>query len=437
MNLFSLGLSFKTAPVTIREQFSVSENELYGALCKMHQMPEISECMILSTCNRTEFLIVPTDNIVKSTAAVYKWIEDNFDLPYDWKNYVAGLTGIDALRHIFRIGCGIESEIVGEPQILGQLKDAYRASVETRTSGVLLNRIMRRTFMVSKIARTQTKIGNEPVSISFAAAVKVKEAFEKLSDKNVMMIGAGNMIELAAKYLFTSGAKISYIANRTFSNACRLSDQYGALPLHLSDVRKFVNDVDIIISCTGSKNFIIDRENLHSNKELMIIDIAVPRNVDPAVGDFRGITLYNIDDLRSVVNKAIRFRKQEAKKADIIVDENVKSFLSYIGSMNYEAVIKTIRSNVEKIRTDELQEALKVMGGDLSMRERQVIDKLTKSIIEKVLYQPTKAIRKYATDPEGDMYIEAIKQMYGISNQKSSDIKCFFVEAKENIHKVG
>jgi len=347
---------------------------------------------------------------------------------------VSGLNGIDALRHIFRIGCGIESEIVGEPQILGQLKNAYRASVETRTSGVSLNRIMRRTFMVSKMARTQTKIGSEPVSISFAAAVKAREELGDLSAKRVMMIGAGKMVELAAKYLFTSGAKISYIANRTFSNACRLADEYGALPLHLSEFQKFINDVDIVIACTGSKNFIINRKNFHNDNKLIIIDIAVPRDVDPEVGNLSKIKLYNIDDLRTVVDDAIRFRKQEAKKADIIVEENIKSFLAYMESMNYEAIIKAIRANVEKIRADELKEALKTIG-DLPLRERKIVDKLTKSITEKILYQPTKAIRKYASDPEGDMYIEAIKQMHGISDKKSNDIKCFFAEAVQDVHK--
>ncbi len=434
MNLFSLGLSFKTAPVRIREQFSVSENELYGALCKMHQMPAVSECMILSTCNRTEFFVVPTGDIASSILILYKWIEDNFDLPDDWKNYVSSLNGIDALRHIFRIGCGIESEIVGEPQILGQLKNAYRASVETRTSGVSLNRIMRRTFMVSKMARTQTKIGSEPVSISFAAAVKAKEELGDLSAKRVMMIGAGKMVELAAKHLFTSGAKISYIANRTFSNACRLANEYGALPLHLSEFRKFINDVDIVISCTGSKDFIINSKDFHNDNKLIIIDIAVPRDVDPKVGNLSKIKLYNIDDLRTVVDDAIRFRKQEAKKADIIVEENIKSFLAYMESMNYEAIIKAIRANVEKIRADELKEALKTIG-DLPLRERKIVDKMTKSITEKILYQPTKAIRKYASDPEGDMYIEAIKQMHGISDKKSNDIKCFFAEAAQDVHK--
>ncbi|NOZ83324.1 MAG: glutamyl-tRNA reductase [Epsilonproteobacteria bacterium] len=432
VNLFSLGLSFKTTPVEIRECFSISERELYGILCKLHQLPEIAECMILSTCNRTEFFVVPSKNMSKAIIATYNWMDKNFDISDDWRKYARVIQGNDALLHIFRIGSSLDSEIIGEPQILGQLKNAYRASVETRTSGVNLNRIMRKTFMVSKRVRTETRIGEEPMSVSYAAVIKAKEHFGDIAGKKALLIGAGRMIDLAAKSLFSSGAVISYVANRTLSKALEIAEQYDAKALHINDFPKILKDVDIVISSTASKNFVINSSDIAATKaDLLVLDIAVPRDADPAIADIKGITIFNIDDLEATVKEAMNFRKKEAEKAEKIVTDDALNFLAYIESMNYENIVKLIRAQVEDMRKDEVAEALKSFGRELSIKERKILDKMSKAIVEKILHKPTVTIRQYANDPEGDMYIEAIKQMYGISNKKSSDIKCFFAEAKE------
>ncbi len=431
MNLFSLGLSFKTTPVEIRECFNIPERELYGALCKLHQLPEIAECMILSTCNRTEFFVVPSKDMSAAIVAAYRWIDENFEVG-NWKEYARVLKGDEALHHIFRVGASLDSEIIGEPQILGQLKNAYRASVETRTSGVTLNRIMRRAFMISKRVRTETRIGEEPVSISYAAVIKAKEHFGDIAGKKALLIGAGKMIELAAKHLDASGASIAYIANRTFSKAAEIAEIYEAKPIHLGEISTVLKDVDIIISSTASKDFMIKRSDITKTKpDLLIVDIAVPRDIDPEIDHIEGIKVVNIDDLESTVKEAMNFRKMEAQKAEKIITYGVGEFLSYMESMNYEKIIKSIRIQVERIRKEELSEAERSLGRELSMKERKILDKMSKAIVDKILHGPTMAIREYANDPEGDMYIEAIKQMYGISRRKSSDIKCFFVQATE------
>jgi len=431
VNLFSLGLSFKTTPVEIRECFNIPERELYGALCKLHQLPEIAECMILSTCNRTEFFVVPSKDMSAAIVAAYRWIDENFEVG-NWKEYARVLKGDEALHHIFRVGASLDSEIIGEPQILGQLKNAYRASVETRTSGVTLNRIMRRAFMISKRVRTETRIGEEPVSISYAAVIKAKEHFGDIAGKKALLIGAGKMIELAAKHLDASGASIAYIANRTFSKAAEIAEIYEAKPIHLGEISTVLKDVDIIISSTASKDFMIKRSDITKTKpDLLIVDIAVPRDIDPEIDHIEGIKVVNIDDLESTVKEAMNFRKMEAQKAEKIITYGVGEFLSYMESMNYEKIIKSIRIQVERIRKEELSEAERSLGRELSMKERKILDKMSKAIVDKILHGPTMAIREYANDPEGDMYIEAIKQMYGISRRKSSDIKCFFVQATE------
>lgn len=431
MNLFSLGLSFKTTPVEIRECFNIPERELYGALCKLHQLPEIAECMILSTCNRTEFFVVPSKDMSAAIVAIYRWADENFDVG-NWKEYARVLKGNDALYHIFRVGASLDSEIIGEPQILGQLKNAYRASVETRTSGVTLNRIMRRAFMISKRVRTETRIGKEPVSISYAAVIRAKEHFGDIAEKKALLIGAGKMINLAAKHLHSSGASICYIANRTFSKAAEIAEIYEAKPIHLDEISTVLKEVDIIISSTASKDFMIKRSDITKTKpDLLIVDIAVPRDIDPEIARIEGIKVVNIDDLESTVKEAMNFRKMEAQKAEKIIVDGVGEFLAYMESMNYEEIIKTIRINFEQMRKAELKEAEKSLGRELNMKEKRILDKMSKAMVDKILHGPTIAIRQYANDPEGDMYIEAIKQMFGISQKKSSDIKCFFVQAKE------
>jgi glutamyl-tRNA reductase len=416
-NIVVVGVNHKTAPVDIREKIAFQEHIISNSLKKISSFSQITECLILSTCNRVEIYAVGEESPEEIVDAVLQFISEFHNIDKEqFKDYLYIHKNRDAIRHIFRVGASLDSMVVGEPQILGQLKDAYRIATENKTTKIILNKLLHKAFFVAKKVRTETKISNSAVSISFAAVELAKRIFEDLFDKKILLIGAGEMCELAAKHLLTNGANEIFVANRTFERAENLAKEFNGEAIKFEHIYMFLERVDIVISSTGAPHYILNYDKVkdvikaRKYKPIFMIDIAVPRDIDPKINELENIYLYDIDDLKQVVEKNWEARKNEAEKAELIVMQEADVFMEWIESLNVIPVIKKLRENFEQTRQNETEKILKKLNG-LDDNQRELIEYLTKAIINKILHAPTVNLKK---NRENSYYIEAIKNIFQI-----------------------
>jgi glutamyl-tRNA reductase len=316
MEIVLIGLSHKTAPVEIREKFSIPKEQVADVLGRLMNLPSVREGLILSTCNRMEVLAViegwedgaePLKNFLREIAGM-----DNSDLA----PYLYILRGDDALKHLFRVTASMDSMVLGEPQILGQVKEAYRQAADSKVTGLVLNKLLHRSFFVAKRVRTETKMASQAVSVSFAAVELAKKIMGNLDDKRAILIGAGEMSELAARHLVSQGVCEIWVTNRTYSRALEMAKELGGNAISFEEFPNMLKDIDIVVSSTGSTRYIIHKEQLgaviraRKNKPMFFIDIAVPRDIDPAINEIDNIYVYDIDDLRGIVDSNKEERKQ-------------------------------------------------------------------------------------------------------------------------------
>ncbi len=366
MKICSVGLSHKTAPVETREKIAFSSpQKLEEALLILKKEPAIKECVILSTCNRVEiYLVVSKDSdwkdIVISNIARYQGVEKN-----DFVQHLYFKEDAEAVKHIFKVAAGLDSMVLGEPQILGQLKEAYGFAAGKNATGFVINKLMHTTFSVAKRVRTETKIGSYAVSISYVAVELAKKIFEKLEGKKAMLIGAGEMAELAAKHLLTNGISQIIVANRTYERACSLAQEFNGVACNFEEFPERLKDVDIVISSTGAPGFVITPEKiktalkLRRNSPMFLIDIAVPRDIDPKVNELDNVFVYDIDDLQNVVDSNLAERKKEAEKAEKIIEEELEAFSDWVKSLQVKPLLVNLRGAIEKIKDQELAELKK------------------------------------------------------------------------------
>ena len=321
-----IGINHKTAPVELRECIAFSGDESITALQTLRRQPDINEVLLFSTCNRVELLFV-TDDKTRTISTTKDFIAEYNKIPleqFDDALYIH--EGNEAVRHVFRVASSLDSMMVGEPQILGQIKEAYRMATEMKSSGVILNRLLHRTFSVAKRIRTETGIGDHAVSISYAAVELGRKIFGNLAGKTVLLVGAGEMAELAVEHLIRNKASEIYVANRTFENGVELAKKFDGKPIRFEEITNFLESIDIVISSTGSPEFVITRDQVKSvirkrrNRPIFFIDIAVPRDIDPRVNRLSNSYVYDIDDLQGVVDDNIEDRQQEAIKCERIID---------------------------------------------------------------------------------------------------------------------
>jgi glutamyl-tRNA reductase len=423
--IFVVGMSHKTAPVDIRERMGLTDELVDRFLRGLITHKEIDECMVLSTCNRVEILGC-TDDV---TGAV--------DISIDYLGHFHGKNaggmrkyfyvkeGSEAVSHVFRVTAALDSMVIGEPQILGQVKDSYRAATHAETTGVILNRLMHRAFFVAKRIRNETEISQKPVSLASAAVWCAEDVLGSLIDKKVLMLGAGEMGEETLKNLSCTDRGDIFVANRTKKSAQMLADQYGANIVSWDDLASGVKEVDLVISTTGSREPVITKTmiekimNGRSRRPIVLIDIAVPRDVEKGVGEMGGVTLYNIDDLKGVVASHMKEREVQAKISEKIIDEELDKFIRWMKSLAVVPTIVTLRSAFKEIGREELKKTLDAWDGIDDEGEKR-LKRLTTSIINKILHAPTVYLKK-GMGAEGRMTLDDIQEIFGLAGKNGEE----------------
>ncbi|MCU1328471.1 MAG: glutamyl-tRNA reductase [Bryobacterales bacterium] len=418
MKLILSGLSHKTAPVGLREKLAIPGAAIPQALREL-QRCGASEAVILSTCNRVEFaLAVPqhedAGQIVDRFFAQWQFPGVSQS---DLATHVYKHESTEAIHHLYRVASSLDSMVVGEPQILGQLKAAYAAAQAEGTVGGLLEMVLTRAFSVAKRVRTETGIGQMAVSVSYAAVELARQIFGSLKGQTVMIVGSGKMGELAAKHLRRSGASRIMVTNRTWERAQELAMLFDGQAIEYHKFISVLPEVDIVIASSGAPHYILNREDMQRvisarrNKPMFLIDIAVPRNIDPAVNEIDGVFLKDVDDLSGVVDANIQERARKAERAEIIVNEEVGKTLARIRMEAVTPTIVSLQEQLEDIRAAEVIRTLRRMPG-LTIEQQQQIETMTKAIINKIAHGPISELRRNAEQPDGGQAIEWIRKVF-------------------------
>lgn len=419
MHLVLVGLSHKTAPIAIREKLTFPAGEQAAALARLTAAPVLHEGTIVSTCNRTEVYAVASDES-QGVDAVIDFLAGCQDLDrHEITRYLYVVTGESVVRHLFRVVASLDSMVVGEAQILGQVKEAYDHAFNAGTTKRGFNKLFRQSFEVGKRVRTETAIGESAVSISYAAVELAKKVFDSLAGRTILIVGAGKMSELTAKHLVSSGVTRVLVTNRTLSRAEEMAERFKGTAVEYDRLYEAIREADIVISSTSATDYVITKKDLAAvartrTRPLFFIDIAVPRDIDPAVNDLGGVFLYDIDDLSGVVEANLEERMVEARRAEGIIDEEIAAFCAWSESMEVVPTVAAIRAKAEVIRRMELEKALKRL--DLSDRERETVEALTSAIVNKMLHGPTTRLKKAAADPGGLDYVEVARVLYGLED---------------------
>ena len=412
------GLNHKTAPVELRERLAIGDDQLPAALEKLSRTDLVDEIVIFSTCNRTEVVYITRDN--SRTDGVKTGLADFKDIPVaEFESALYTYTDDDAVAHLFRVAASLDSMVVGEPQILGQVKKAYRSAVAGNTSGVILNRLLHKTFSVAKRVRKETGIGDNAVSISYAATELAGKIFSDLSTKRVLLIGAGEMAELAVEHLISHHVSKITVANRTFRNAVHLADKFKGEAVKYEEMETALCDADIIISSTGAAGYVIKADQVkkvmkkRKHKPLFFIDIALPRDIDPAVNRINNAYLYDIDDLKSIVNKNMDKRQQETVKAERIIEEAVVKFRKWMADLEVVPTIVAIKEKIENITEIETAKTIAAMD-NLSEEDKQAIRRMAQAIASRIMHDPILFLKDTGTHRKDSFYLNAARQLFNL-----------------------
>ncbi|MBF0411691.1 MAG: glutamyl-tRNA reductase [Desulfamplus sp.] len=456
-----IGINHKTAAVELREALAFTSEEATNALNALGNNTKIKEAMIFSTCNRMEILFVsaPSKKIQSegnnieagedATQSMINFLSEYKNLPTTrFKDSLYIYKGSDAIKHLFRVASSLDSMIIGEPQILGQVKAAYRLASANKSSGVVINRLMHKAFSIAKKVRRETGIGDNAVSISYAAIELANKIFSDLSERKVMLLGAGEMAELAVEHLISHGVKNIVVANRTFENAVVLADKFDsnknsdkvsdknrrcnaqnvennkpsvvAEAVRFEEREQMLKDVDIIISSTGSTEYVLTAVHvkksmsLRKSRPLFFIDIAVPRDIDPAVNKIDNAYLYDIDDLQSIVDDNMDERKKEAVKGERLVDEAVIKFQRWLENLDVVPTIVAIREKIETITELETEKTLNSLH--LGEEEQEAIKRMTRAITSKIMHDPIRFLKNTGNHRNDTFYLNAAREIFNINN---------------------
>ncbi len=417
MQLLALGINHKTAPVELREQAAFAPEILATALRDLTARGVCDEAAIVSTCNRTE---VYCGTIHGPELAALEWFCEYLNLDAAAiQPFVYQHPDEDAVEHVFRVAAGLDSMILGEPQILGQIKDAFAAAHKAGATGKMLNRLFQQTFSVAKTIRTDTAIGASAVSVASAAVTLAKQIFNELSEQTVLLIGAGDMIELCARHLAEHGIGKVIVANRTQERAELLAREYGAEAISLAEMPDRLSEADIVISSTASQLPILGKGTVERalkarrRRPIFMIDIAVPRDIETEVGDLNDIYLYTVDDLRDVVEENIKSRQEAAKEAEKIIDIKVAEFMRWARSLDAVPTIRALRTGADAIREAEIARAQRriARGEDPS----EVLRDMARILANKLIHNPTAALRQ--ADHDGDTrLVEAARRLFNLND---------------------
>ncbi len=396
MSLLALGLNHKTAPVDIRERITFGPDIIVGALRSLLELPSVEEVVILSTCNRTEIYCRLAET---GPEEISQWLSNFHGLELETISpYLYCHEGKDAIQHLLQVACGLDSMVLGEPQILGQVKAAYQTANDAKATGKLLGRLFQHTFSVAKQVRTDTAIGCSPVSVAFAAVSLARQIFSDLSQQTAMLIGAGETIELAARHLHQHGIGRIIVANRTLERAHSLANQFDGYAISLTEISTHLSEADIIISSTASPLPILGKGAVESalqkrrHQPVFMVDIAVPRDIEAEVGNLNDVYLYTVDDLDEVIQENMRSRQEAAQQAMEIIEQHTEEFMGWLRSLDAVSIIQDYRGQAETIRDEVLERSLRHLKNGKDPEE--ILRYLAHTLTNKILHTPSTQIRQ-------------------------------------------
>jgi glutamyl-tRNA reductase len=422
MNLIALGINHNSAAVEVRERVAFAPEQVSEALVDACEAAGLDEVVILSTCNRTElYAIAPAGSVLADKALeLIDWIANYHHLSAgELRQSAYHYEAQQALQHMVQVASGLDSMVLGEPQIFGQLKSAYAVANDSGTVGTELGRLFPRVFSIAKRVRTDTAIGENPVSVAYAAVDLAGHIFTDMSQCNALLVGAGETVELVARHLIEAGVSKIVIANRTLGRARELAQQFGAEAVLLAEIPDQLLDADIVITSTASQLPILGKGAVEQalkarkHRPFLMVDIAVPRDIEPQVGDLRDVYLYSVDDLREIVDQNMRSRRSEASKADVIIEEGVSAYFEERRSLAAVDSVKEYRKMAERTRESELQRAMRALsrGED----PQQVLTQLARAITNKLIHAPTAGLKQASA--EGDQeHLAAARKLLGLEN---------------------
>jgi glutamyl-tRNA reductase len=415
-----IGVNHKTAPVEVRERLAIPDSRLPEALKRLAEHPGVDEGLILSTCNRVEVL-AQTKN---GTADLHGFLRDYFHLnPADYEPHLYEYREGEAVRHLFRVTSSLDSMVVGEPQILGQVKEAYATARAVGTIHSQLDLLLTRAFAVAKRVRRETAVGSSAVSVASVAVELAKKIFGSLQGKHVYLVGAGKMSELAARHLVAHGAESVFVANRTYDRALQLAAKFDGQAILFEQLYETCDRADIVITSTGAPHAIFRREHgelflgRRKNRPMFFIDIAVPRDVDPGMNRLDGIFVYDIDDLQQAVSAHVADRRKEAERADEIIAGEVQRFQARVQALDVVPTIVSLQDHLETIRQAEID---RVRGrlGSLSPEQELAVEALTRGIVSKIMHTPISTLKTAVREPEATTVIDLVRRLFDLQDKK-------------------
>ena len=421
MGLFVLGINHQTAPVSLRERVAFSGDAVPTALGALRALPQVREVALLSTCNRTELYAV-TDDDGQSLA---DWLATHPDDAGDLHAYLYRHRDADAVRHLFRVATGLDSLVLGEPQILGQVKDAWATARNAGSLGQQLDRLFQSAFSTAKRARTDTRIGANPVSVASAAVRLAQESFARLEDSTVLLIGAGETIELAARHLVQARAKRLLVANRTLAHAQELASRHGGVALPLSELDKHLGEADVVISATASREPIVRKPQAAAalatrrHRPMLLLDLAVPRDIAPDVAELKDVFLYTVDDLERAIEDNRRGRREAATEAEAIVELQVARFSETLAAGHRTGTLKRLRAHGESAKAEVLAKAQQQLAAGTDPGE--VLNFLAHTLTNRLLHAPTVALREAALTGNAELARAADKLFPANNDSQGTD----------------
>jgi glutamyl-tRNA reductase len=421
MHIIVIGLNYKTAPVEIRERLTFSESDLVDAIKKLNTKKSILENIILSTCNRTEIYAV-VDQLHTGRYYIKEFLSEWFGLDQaEFSPYLFVYEEDGAVDHLFRVTCGIQSMILGETQILGQVRSSFLLAQQEAATGSVFNQLFKQAITLAKRGHSETDIGANAVSVSYAAVELAKKIFGTLQSKHVLILGAGKMGELAAQNLHGNGVRKVTVINRTFEKAKDLANRFGGEAKTLEELQSSLMDADILISSTGANEIVISKEmmakveKMRKGKPLFMVDIAVPRDLDPKIAELENVFLYDIDDLEGIVEANLQERKKAAEKIMLMIEKEIVEFKQWLGLLGVVPVISALREKALAIQAETMV-SLERKLAPLSEHDRKVLNKHTKSIINQLLKDPISQVKELAAQPNADEALELFKKIFNIED---------------------
>ncbi|WP_458121446.1 glutamyl-tRNA reductase [Paenibacillus sp. Z6-24] len=425
MHIIVVGLNYRTAPVEVRERFAIADEELPEALRQLKDTKSVLEGTIVATCNRTEIYVV-LDRLHMCGHFIRSFMEQWFGISrQEFTQHLYIYEDEQAIDHLFRVTCGLDSMVLGETQILGQVKRSFQLAQENKATGTWFNMLFKQAVTLGKRAHSETMIGESAVSVSYAAVELGKRIFGAFHNKVIMILGAGKMSELTVKHLYANGAAEVIVANRTLGRAQELAHKFNGTPCTMEEAVHRLHEVDILISSTGAQGYVLDpgtiKESMKQRKSrpLFMIDIAVPRDLDPAIGEISNVFLYDIDDLEGIVESNMAMRRAEAIKIERMIREEMEVFQQWLKTLGVKPVIRALQERGARIHEETLESLFNKLP-ELDERQRKVISRLTKSIVNQMNHEPINRVKEMAAEKNGAETVELFTRLFALEEQAQS-----------------